>query len=774
MIPSRRLRPGHLPTRPPPPEAERRQLTVMFADLVGSTELSQNLDPEDLRNVDRAYQDAAKAAIETSGGYVARYMGDGVLAYFGYPQAHEDDAERAVRAGLTLTQTVKNLDIDVPLAVRVGIATGPVVVGDIVGVGASQESAVVGETPNLAARLQGEAKPNTVVISEPTMVLTAGLFEHQALGARTLKGFSQAASIYRVGEEIRGQSRFIARSGSHLSLFVGREDELGLLSRRWLRAKDSQGQAVLVMGEPGIGKSRLLARLLDLISGEPHVIRSWQCSPYHENSTLYPLIATFERLLRFGEFTEEGTRLEALRDHVTDLGQIETLGLLAHLLSIPTGGRFPDIERMAAPQRREHTLRALVDYIAHPGEQTPVVCVFEDVHWADPTTRELLGRLVEAIAARPVLLIATTRQGFAARWTDSAHVHLHNLSRLGPREGEQLARGLTSIPGALAVDVIDAVLSRAEGNPLFIEELTRSILQLSGSVTPNHMIPTTIQDSLMARIDASATGKMVAQCASVIGRTFESSLLEAIWDRPAEQLDDGLAALQQVGLIYPHGEVASRTFIFKHALARDTAYDSLLRAKRQKLHGRIAEVLRGDFPDVAMTQPELVARHFTEAGQVHDAIQHWLQAGRRALEGSANQEAAEHLQSGLALVEALPESTERSQLELSLLVALHGPVMVTEGWLSDETVRTYTRAEVLCEQLGEREQLQPVLHGQWVQRVMRGDVLGAREMALRFMRAGPASDDVTTLRGEVMLGWTALFHGELSGADSHFVSALGL
>jgi class 3 adenylate cyclase len=559
--------------------AERRQLTVMFCDLVGSVELGEQLDLEDYRDLLGRFRNAVVGAVERSNGFVARHQGDGVLVYFGYPQAHEEDAQQAVRAGLDIVQSVKSLEhpYDVTAAVRVGIATGTAVVGDLLETGASSEQAALGQTPNLAARLQGEAEPNSVVISDTTKALTAGLFEFKVLPARAVKGISDPVTPYQVLTEVRGQSRFAARSGSHLSPFVGREEELELLTRRWSRAKAGRGQVVLTVGEAGIGKSRLMQQLLEHIGTDSHETISVQCSPYHESSALYPVISAFERELEFAQANTEGAhRLAALQRHLAVTAKADelTLGLFAHFLSIPTEVGVGSIEAMDTAQRRERTLQALVDYVRKRAERAPLLCAFEDVHWADPTTRELLGRLVEAIESESVLLIATTRPGFEAQWADLAHVQVLSLSRLGPEAGVELARAVASTMAGLANNVVEAVLSRAEGNPLYIEELTRTMAQSAESVTPNRGIPATLQDSLMARLDASQIGKNVAQCAAVIGREFKQHLLSKVWEGSSERLTEGLNALDQAGLILRRGEGGLAQYIFKHALIRDTAYAS--------------------------------------------------------------------------------------------------------------------------------------------------------------------------------------------------------
>ena len=721
-----------LPSAPKPTdEAERRQLTVLFADLVGSTELSRQLDPEDLREINRAYQDAAKAAIEHAGGYVARYMGDGVLAYFGYPRAHEDDAERALRAGLSLAETVPKLDAEVQLAVRVGIATGPVVVGDIVGEGASQESAVVGETPNLAARLQGEAEPNTVVISETTQALTTGLFEFEELPPRLLKGFAGEVSSCRVKGEVRGQLRFAARSELRLSPFIGRDEELSFLERRWSRITERQGQAVLIVGEAGIGKSRLVEQFREGIAAEPHEVILLQCSAYRESSALHPVIALLDRQLRTSKTDDAQTRLNRLQSHLDEVSGLEaqTLGLFAHLLSLSAWSQFPEITAMDAPERRERTLRVLTEYVLGRALCQPVIALFEDMHWADPSTVEFIGRLAEAIDRKRVLLIATTRPGFEVAWSDSPHAGVLNLSRMDAEHSAELIRGAAPEVIELTAGVLNSIVSRAGGNPLYVEELARAVIGSSGQ----ELIPATLQDSLMARLDALAEGKAVAQYASVIGRTFGEALLAEIWEEAPERLASGLEVLAGSGLISRRGETGLAGYAFKHALVRDAAYASLLRRNRRRIHERISKQLQAEPSASAQAPPELIAHHCTEAGFTQQAVGYWQQAGQHALSQSANQEAVNHFGNGLDLLQTLPDDAARTERELELLVGLGRALVATKGTGSPEVKETYTRAHRLCDELGETALRFPVLRGLMRFEETGGHLERARELGDAYL-----------------------------------------
>ena len=529
-------------------EAERRQLTVMFCDLVGSTELSQRLDPEDLREVNRTYQDACKGAIERYDGYVARYMGDGVLAYFGYPQAHEDDAERAILSGLGLIDSVPHLDTghrDIELGVRIGIATGPVVVGDLIGEGASQESAVVGETPNLAARLQALADKNAVVIGPRTHELAGGGFEYQDLGAHTLKGIAEPVQAWRVVASVPVVSRFQASHRAGLTPLVGREHEIGLLLDRWEQSKDGDGQVVLLSGEAGIGKSRITESLQEQTAPDNPARFHYQCSPYFTNSALHPIIDQLERAARFDVDDANEDKLTKLESALAKIDDDTVVPLFASLLSIPVDGRYPAIE-MSPERQREATLDALIAHIGVATSDAPVLVIFEDAHWADPTSLDLLELTIGRIRALPVLVVITFRPDFVSPWPDHSHVTSLTVNRLARGLASALAEGITS-GKPLPSEVLQQVIEKTDGVPLFVEELTKSILEsgvltemsdryvLSGPLT-EVVIPSSLHDSLMARLDRLGSVKEIAQRAATIGRTFSLEMLAAISERPEEEL----------------------------------------------------------------------------------------------------------------------------------------------------------------------------------------------------------------------------------------------
>jgi class 3 adenylate cyclase len=656
--------------------AERRQLTIMFCDLVGSTALSTRLDPEDMRKIVGAYHRCCADLITRAGGFVARYMGDGVLAYFGYPQVHEHAAERAVRAGLSLVEEVPKLKTaaGVPLQVRVGIATGLVVVGDLIGEDASQEHEVVGETPNLSARLQALAEPGTVVISSSTRRLTGGLFDYRDLGTVALKGFAEMVPAWQALGASAAESRFEALRASTTPL-VGRGEEIDLLLRRWERAKGGEGSVVLLAGEPGIGKSRIAETILERLSGEPHTRLRLFCSPHHQDTALYPSIAQLERAAGFRrDDTNEQrlTKLEAvLALAANDFS--EAVPLLAGLLSIQIGDRYPALD-LTPPKRKEKTLRALVAQVEGLAARQPVLLVVEDAHWADSTSLELFELIVERVSSLPLLAIVTFRPEFVPPWVGRPQVTLVSLNRLPRRlRGEMIAH----VTGgkALPQEIADQITDRTDGVPLFIEELTKAVVEsgllaeagdryvATGPVTPL-AIPTSLQESLLARLDRLAPTSDVAQIAAALGRQFSHELISAVAAMPRQQLDDALAQLVNAELIFRRGTPPDAEYTFKHALVQEAVYGTLLRSRRQQIHARIATTLEDQFPEIVVAQPALLARHCAEAGLAEKTVVYCLKAGQQSLGRSATNEAAAQLRKGLDALDGLPDGPGRQQLEL--------------------------------------------------------------------------------------------------------------
>jgi predicted ATPase/class 3 adenylate cyclase len=769
------------PTR----DAERRQLTVLFCDLVGSTELSARLDPEDMRAVITRYHNAVAGEITRFEGHVAKFMGDGVLAYFGWPSAHEDDAERAVRAGLALVPAVGGIEAaGRPLAARIGIATGLVVVGDLIGEGAAREQAVVGETPNLAARLQALAEPGTVVISQATRRLIGGLFELADLGPTRLKGFAEPLAAFRVEGEGRAEGRFEALHGERLTPLVGREHELAMLTDRWSWAKDGDGQVVLVMGEAGIGKSRLLRALRQRLSGEPHVVLSHFCSPYHTNSALHPIIAQLERAAGFvpdDAPKAKLAKLEALLGQATDRLD-EAVPLLGALLSVPTQGRYPPLN-LSPERQKQRTLEVLIEQLAGLARDRPVLESYEDLHWVDPSTLEMLDILVERVRGLPVLVVLTYRPEFSPPWSGQAHVTALTMNRLGRRQGAALVKRMTG-GKALPPEVLDQILARTDGVPLFVEELTRTVLEsglltdtgdhyeLSGPL-PQMAIPTTLHDSLMARLDRLAPVKELAQTAAVIGREFSHELLAAVSPLSESDLNAALDRLVAAGLIFRRGAAPLATYTFKHALVQDAAYQSLLKSRRQQLHAQIAATLAERFPGIAKTGPELLAHHFAEAGLLEDAVFYSIKAARESAARSAMAEAVAQSRNGLDLLARLPDNARYSREELELQSILAAALVATVGNAAVATGQAYARARALCEQLGDTTTLVPVLSGLSTHHQTRSEFAALRHTAVDLLRLGQQLNDTASeLVGNRSMALCLYHLGEFGRAREHFERVL--
>lgn len=769
---------------PRPVEGERRQLTVLFCDLVGSTALAERLDPEDFSSTIRAYQRRCAAAVTRRGGHVANYLGDGVLAYFGYPHAQEDAAERAVRAGLAIIEESEDLkpDPDRMLQVRVGIATG-LVVGeptckDTLG------SVALGKPLNLAARLQAAAEPGTVLIAEGTQRLVGGLFVLEDLGSYTLKGFAAPVRAWRVTGEGTSANRFAALRGTSLAPLVGRRQELGLLLDRWQQAKEGEGQVVLLAGEAGIGKSRLVQALRDRLAVEPHIHLGHQGSPHHQDSPLWPVIAQLERAAGFARGDDPArklAKLEALLAQGND-DIARAMPLMASLLSIPSEERYPPLE--TNPQRqREQTLAALVDQLAGLASRRPVLLVWEDTHWADPTSLELLELVIDRVQSLPVLAVITFRLEFAPPWSSYAHLTWLTLNRLGRRRCTQLVTGLTG-GTPLPAGVLDPIVVRADGVPLFVEELTKAVLE-SGLLREEDgryelerpltslAIPTTLQDSLMARLDRLGPAKGVAQIAAVIGREFPHELLAAVIGGDEQELAEALRRLMAAGLIFRRASSLQPTYTFKHALVRDTAYQSLLRDRRRQLHARTARALERCFPLMVEAEPEVLARHWAEAGEVARSVVYHLKAGERALGRSATAEALAQLTAGLEALASLPDGLERRRRELDLRIALGSALCAAKGQGSPETARAYARARELCNELGEERRLVPVLLGLWVSHNARDELAAARAAAAQLLElAEQKRDGAAAILGHRALGATLFQLGEFAAARTYLEQLL--
>ena len=734
----------------PVTESERRQLTVMFCDLVGSTELSQLFDPEDLQNLITAYQAACNSAIERFDGYVARYMGDGMLVYFGYPVAHEDDAERAVRAGLGIIEEVASLDLpyEVELSVRVGIATGLVVAGDIIGEGASEERSVLGETPNLAARLQGIAPPGGVIISDSTRQLVEGRVEVEALEPVSLKGFKESIQAFRACS-IHATSRFDAATSRSLTPFGGRNSELSLLTDRWQQACSGDGQVVLLSGEAGIGKSRILHELRNRLTATPHTSVRFHCSPFNTNTPFFPFIEQLRSEAGFIDSDSEEDKLDKLEQLIGNPSAKDSTNapILAALLSLPRE-RYPQLD-LSPEQQKMETITVLVDHLVNFSHDSSMLVLVEDIHWIDPSTLEVFDALIDSLQQLPVLLVMTHRPGIEKRWEEFGHVTQVSLNRLGHQEMCALVERMTGGKG-LPESVLKQILERTDGVPLFVEELTKTLLEselvrevdgqlVSDNELSSMVIPATLRDSLMARLDRLATVKEVAQAAACIGREFSYDLLDSIVD--TDDLDEKLDQLVDAGLVFRRGSRGQARFVFKHALVQDAAYESLLKARRRKLHARIAKILEDDFLDKKEIELELLAHHYTEADLADSALRYWLKAGQQSTKQCAHIEAIAHLQRGLSIIDALPDGEEKYRHEIEFRMILGVPLANKDGTASQMVVENYLRAQMLCEQLGENDHLYPILWGLWFHHFINSELRKACDLADQLLEVGQNQND---------------------------------
>ena len=769
--------------------AERRQVTVLFADLVGSTALSARMDPEDLRELISAYQNCVADAVRRFDGFVARYLGDGVLAYFGYPQAHEDDAERAVRAGLELIAAVGGLKTHASLQTRVGIGTGLVVVGDLLRSGEAQERGIIGETPNLAARLQSIAEPNMVLIAESTRRLLGNLFDFDDLGTREIKGIAAPVRAYAAVRASSVESRFEALHASGLTALIGRQEEFKLLVESWSKVKSGRGQVVLLSGEPGIGKSRLTAELLERLAAEPHTCLRYFCSPQHTHSALYPVIGQLEHATGLARDDTPQTKLDKLDATLAQSSApAQDAALIAAMLSLPNDGRYPALD-LTAQQRRQKTLEALIAQVEALTRRRPVLQIFEDAHWADPTSLELLGRAVDRVRTLPVLLIVTARPELQPPWIGQPHVTALTLNRLTECEVDTIIDGIVgdrSLPANIRHDIIE----RTDGIPLFVEEMTKAVLEaenegsqiVAAVPSPAQVVPASLHASLMARLDRLGPAKEVAQMGAAIGREFSHAVLAAVVSTSENELKSALDRLIVAGLLFRQGVPPHATYLFKHALVQDAAYGTLLRERRHALHARIAEALEHQFTEIAEHQPELLARHCTQAGLIEKAANLWGKAGQRSLERSAFAEAAEQLTRALAQIAALPATSVLRRAEIKLQVALVNALMYVRGYAAPETKAAAERARLLIEQaeaLGEPPEdpllLFSILYSFWVANTVafNGDV--CRDLSAHFLAlAEKQGARVPLMVGHRLMGTSLLCTGDIAAGRMHVDRAIAL
>jgi len=758
-------------------EAERRQITVMFCDLVGSTELSRRLDPEEYRDLLQAFRDACTDAVERYDGHVAQHLGDGVLVYFGFPRAHEDDAQRAVRSALEAQAAVAELRRrDIPVSMRVGIHTGLTVVGG------SEGGLALGDTPNIAARLQALAQPGAVVVSGATRRLLAGRFKLVPLGEHALKGISEAVAAFQVAPgETDGDSPAWRPERAAL---IGREQETALLLDRWERVCDREGQAMLIAGEPGIGKSRMVRALDEALAGVAHHRLELRCSPYYAHTPLYPVIERLPERLDWQAGDSHAVEIDKLVRFLSQL-QIplaESVGLLAVLLSRPAPAKY-GLPEMSPERQRRRTLETLTSIVLALARQAPALLVVEDLHWADPTTLDLIGRCIEQAPTEPLLIVLTARPEFEAPWPARSYLTSLTLNRLTRRQTDDLVQRLAG-GKALPREVAEQIVAKTDGVPLFVEELTTMVLEselvkdtgeeyeLTGPL-PSLAIPSTLQDSLNARLDRLGDAKAVAQLGATLGRSFDYGLLRAVGPTDAAAPEAALGKLVDAELVFQRGTPPQLTYTFKHALVQEAAYQSLLKSTRQQYHQRIAQTIVEQLPGEAERRPEYVAHHYTEARLPALAVPWWRRAGEAAVRRSAYSEAMAHYRRAVDVLNTLPHSVERDRLELDLQLALGSAIVPAKGYAADEAKIAYGRAAELGAAVDDTPRLCDALWGVAENEWVRGNVRAANDVAGRCLALAKQCDDnASIVAAHHSFASTAMACGHFAAARLHFEEAL--
>ncbi|WP_439357022.1 AAA family ATPase [Bradyrhizobium sp. DASA03007] len=769
-----------------PDEGERRHLTVMFCDLVGSTALAARLDPEDMRALISAYHSCIAEVIGGYQGRIARYMGDGALIYFGYPHAHEDDAEQAVRAALALIDAVASIrNVAAALQIRVGIATGTVVVTELLIESVPAEQAVVGETPNLAARLQGMAEPGAVLISAGTRRLTGGEFHYRDLGPITLKGWAEPLRVYQVLGMSGVESRFEAMHTTKLPPLFGREEEIELLLRRWQQATQEEGRVVTLTGEPGIGKSHIASALNERLQGESHITLRYFCSEHHTHSALCPFISQLERAAGFRHSDsprEKLSKLEALL--VQSTGDPEHRAVLANLLVLPADDHYR-LQDLTPQKRKEKTFAALLAQLNGLAARQPVLLIFEDVHWIDPTSLELLAAMVEHAPRLRALVLITARAEFTPPWPSYPHTTTIPLTRLSRRSGTALVLRVTG-GKTLPKEVMEHILAHTDGVPLFVEELTKMVLEggllrerdgeyvLEGPL-PSFAIPTTLQASLMARLDRLSPVRDVAQIGAVAGREFHYELLSAVAGLQKQKLDEALEQLVRSELMFCRGENPHAVYTFKHALVRDAAYAGLLKSRRVHLHAAIAKALEQKFPEAVRTQPEIIACHYTQAKNHERALHYWYEAGRQSTARSAHNEAVRHLKQGLDQIPKIDNPLLRNKSELLLQISLGNALRAINGWSTDSVKYAYTRALQLCNESGLDEHVLPAIFGLWTWNFVHASLGEAQALAEHLLDSAERADNsVFRVLAHEAVGFTLFAQGKFADAHAELQRSVGL
>ncbi len=752
---------SYAPTEFHPVDAERRHITVMFCDLVGSTQLSENLDPEDFRQILQVYQDTCVYAVNQYEGHLAQYLGDGVLIYFGYPGAHEDDSQRAIRCGLEILSELERLNElqtrykGINLAVRIGIHTGLVVVGEM-GRDKTYGRLALGNTPNIAARLQALADPNSIIISHVTYRLVRNFYNCQPLGACSLKGVSQKMDIFKVVQEIEVPYSFKTQVITGMTPFVGRENEVRKLLTTWENVKKGRGEIALIIGEPGIGKTRLLRVFEERIKDEPHTWLVCHCISYYKNSAFYPIINLINSQLKFGKRETIGEKLKKIEEALSiyDFDLNETVPIIASLLSIPISKPYRAIS-LTPQKQKEKTIQILLNWLIKTAHKSPLLFVIDDIHWADSSTLEHLTLLMEKIDQAQILIILTFHPRFRPPVNEKSRLTEIYLNRLARQQIEHMVQEVTG-GKILPAEVIDLLLTKTDGVPLFVEELTKMLLESGYLIEedkqyklkrslPKTAIPDTLQDTLMARLDQLGAVKEVVQFAAIIGREFSYDLIRAVISLDEDTLKKELNSLVEADILDLQDDPQHIRYIFKQALIQDAAYNSLLKSKRQEHHGRIAQILEKQFKDLVLAHPQIVAHHYTGAGYFDRAIEYHLKSGRLLVQQSAHREAIGQLRKGLKLLEHIDDEKKRNQLELDLQITLGIPLLATQGFGAEEVGKVYERARELSQNVGNIPQLFPALVGQYRFYLIRGDITKAFDIA------------------ELLLSWAQISH------DSHLL-----
>jgi len=766
--------------------AQRRNLTVMFCDLVNSTALSRRLDPEKVREIIRAYRDRCAQIIRAHDGSVSGYAGDGIVAFFGYPEAHEDTAAGAIRAALEITSSVPQVHPEHILQVRIGIATGVVVVGDLIGKDAREERSAIGEAPNFAARLQALAEPGGVLISHATRLLAGELFEYIDLGERPIKGFGPTQRVWRVVKRIAVESRFDALRGPRLAPFIGRAEETAKLLDAWRSASTGDGNIVLLQGDAGIGKSRLVRELKRRIAATPHTRFTCQGWAHHQHSAFYPLIALLQRIFGLHEQDSLEARLRQLERSLNrrDLSARKWLPLLAPFLGLAVPPHYPALH-LSPEGMKQKIQESLINLVIASAAVRPVLCIVEDAHWLDPSTLDFLGQLIRRIPKQRVLVLVSARPEFTPPWN---FVQASPLLDVRPLQNDEVEAMATNIVGGkrLPAEVTQQIMRRADGVPLYVEELARLLLEsnvlvdagdrfcLRAGCETSDAIPGRLQDLLLARMTGLSRERDIANVGAVLGRQFDYSVLRAVLQQDDHTLRDGLDRLVNVGLLVEWGSEGDRSYLFRHALIQDAAYNALLMAERRELHAQVARILEEKFPQTGDSRPEMLARHYAAAGNAPKAIAFWLRASRRCSERSENLEAVVHIRKALELVKLLPDGPQRLGSELELLIALSGPLVRTRGHGSSEVETVLTRAREICNIFGAAPQLPFVLVGLAIFHTSRADLRIARELADQVLAMNRTNEPTLDLLAHRSLASTLFWQGELVRARESVERVLAL